>query len=212
MPGQQQFRMVELARRLANVVRPGVVAEVDPAVGAVKVRYAENAAAVTDWLPVLAQRAGGDASWWFPEIGEQVVILAPSGDLANGIVMGSLYSTAHPAPASDPDKHMTRYSDGAVIEYDRANHMLRAVLPAGGAAEIEAPDGVTITGDIMVTGDMTIDGEVEATGDIHTDGNLDSDGQVEDLNGSMAEMRMTYNTHTHPAGTPSTGPPVQKMT
>ena len=194
---QQDFRLVELARRLANVVRPGVVAEADYAARLARVKFSEEADALTGWLPWMAGRAGDDAAWWAPGVGEQVLLLAASGELHNAVILGALYSDAHPAPSGDPDKHLVRYSDGAEIEYDRANHVLRAVLPAGGAAEIKAPDGVTISGDLMVTGDVTINGEVEATGDIHTDGNLDSDGQVEDLNGSMTEMRGKYNAHVH---------------
>ena len=189
--------MVELARRLANVVRPGVVAEVDYRGELVRVKFAEEDAALTAWLPWLTSRAGCDASWWAPEIGEQVLLLSPSGDLANAVAMPALYSTSHPAPSGDPDKHLVRYSDGAEIEYDRANHVLRAVLPAGGAVRIEAPDGLTFDGDATFNGKVTVNGEVEATGDIHTDGNLDSDGQVEDLNGSMTEMRGRYNAHVH---------------
>ena len=194
---QQDFRMVELARRLANVVRPGVVTEVDLANAAARVKFAEEEQAVTAWLPFMAARAGGDASWWAPEIGEQVVILAPSGELHNGVVLGALYSSAHPAPSGDPDKHLVRYSDGAEIEYDRTAHRLRAVLPAGGTVRVEAPDGLRFDGDATFNGKVTVNGEVEATGDIHTDGNLDSDGQVEDLNGSMTEMRTRYNAHVH---------------
>ena len=208
----ERFRIADLARRLANVVRPGVVAEVDSGAAAVRVRYAEAADAVTAWLPFLAARAGGDVSWWPPEIGEQVVVLAPSGELSQGVVLGALYSDAHPAPAA-ADRHRVEYADGAVIEYDREAHRLRAELPAGGAAEISAPDGVAVTGDLRIDGDVRILGEVEATGDIHTDGNLDSDGKVEDLNGSMQEMRTVYNAHTH--GVPPgivTPPPNQRMT
>ena len=217
----QEFRLVELARRLANVVRPGVVAEVDFSSAArarVRIKYGESdfsSAAVTDWLPWLAPRAGGDTQWWPPEIGEQVVILAPSGELSNGIVLGSLYSDAHPAPETDPDKHLVRYSDGAEISYDRAAHRLRAVLPAGGAAEITAPDGVTITGDVTIDGGVTVTGGVSATGDVEADGNVEAGGQVEDLNGTMTEMRTTYNGHVHgvPPGVVTPPPaPTHRMT
>ena len=210
----QEFRIVELARRLANVVRPGVVAEVDHEAGTVRVQYADSAEALTDWLPWLTQRAGGDAFWWPPAVGEQVLLLAPSGDLANAIVLGSLYSDAHPAPETSPDKHLVRYSDGAEIEYDRAAHRLRAVLPAGGAAEITAPDGVTITGDVMVTGDVTITGDVDASGNIDgganvtAGGNVEAGAQVEDRQGTMTEMRGTYNGHVHGVPPGIVTPPV----
>ena len=219
----QEFRIVELARRLANVVRPGVVAEADYPAGLVRVKFAGEDEALsgagggkTGWLPFMAWKAGGDAFWWPPAVGEQVLLLAPSGDLANAIVLSALYSDAHPAPETSPDKHLVRYSDGAEIEYDRAAHRLRAVLPAGGAAEITAPEGVTITGDVMVTGDVTITGDVDASGNIDGGANVTAGGkveagaQVEDAQGTMAEMRTIYNTHTHgvPPGpvTPPTSP------
>ena len=207
----QDFRLVELARRLSNVVRPGVIAEADYALARVRVQYG-GPGAVTGWLPWLAARAGGDHSWWAPEIGEQVLILAPSGELSNGIVLAGLYQSNRPAPSDDPDKRLVRYSDGAEIEYDRAAHHLRAVLPEGGAAEITAPDGVTITGDVAITGDVTVTGGVTATENIDADGNVTADGNVEaggnvEADGnvsdgsattsSMAAMRTKYNAHVH---------------
>ena len=214
-----------MARRLANVIRTGVITEVDHRDELVRVRYGEEAQAVTAWIPWLTARAGGDASWWAPEAGEQALLLSPSGELSNALALPAVYSTAHPAPSSDPDKHLVRYSDGAEIEYDRAAHKLRAVLPAGGAAEITAPDGVTVDGKLTVTGDIvgegniaadgnvTADGNIEADGNVTADGNIEADGQVEDNLGTMNEMRGTYNTHTH--GVPPgvvIPPPNQRMT
>ena len=206
----QEFRLVELARRLANVIRPGVIAEVDYRGELVRVRFAEappplprgegrgaGRAAITDWLPWMTSRAGGDASWWAPEVGEQVLLLSPSGDLANAVALPALYSTARPAPSNDPDKRLVRYSDGAEIEYDRANHRLRAVLPMGGAAEITAPDGVTVTGDLTVTGGVDATGDITADGNIEADGNVEAGGEVSDSRSSMRAMRTTYNGHVH---------------
>ena len=39
----------------------------------VRVKYAEEKSALTDWLPWVATRAGGDASWWAPEVGDRFV-------------------------------------------------------------------------------------------------------------------------------------------
>lgn len=44
--------------------------------------------------------------------------------------------------------------------------------------------------------------EAEFSGNVHVTGNITCDGNVSDLNGSMQEMRDTYNTHTHGAGPP----------
>ena len=216
----QEFRIVELARRLANVVRPGVVAEADFPRARVRVKHGEEAEALTDWLPWLTARAGGGGSWWAPEVGEQVVLLSPSGELAQAVVLPALYSDAHPAPSADPDKHLVRYSDGAVVEYDRAAHKLRAELPAGGSAEINAPEGVTITGDVMIEGDVTVQGAVDATGDVEADGAVKAGGDVEaggkvkagsnveDRQGTMVEMRTTYNAHVHGVPPGFVTPPV----
>ena len=140
-----------------------------------------------------------------------MLLLSPSGELSQAMVIGALYSTAHPAPGSSPDRHLVRYSDGAEIEYDRANHRLRAVLPAGGAAEITAPDGVTITGDVMVEGEVTLNGGLDARGNISSDGNVEAGSNVKDRTGTMAAMRTTYNTHTHPLPTGVSSPPTQRM-
>ena len=205
-PGEaQEFRLVELARRLSNVVRPGVVAEADYALARVRVQYG-GPGAVTGWLPWLAARAGGDRSWWAPEIGEQVLILAPSGELSNGIVLAGLYQSNRPAPAASSYRRLVHYSDGAEIEYDSKAHRLRAVLPEGGAAEITAPDGVTITGDVAITGDVTVTGgltateNIDADGNVTADGNVEADGNVSDgsaTTSSMAAMRTKYNAHVH---------------
>lgn len=209
----QDFQLTELGRRLANVVRPGTVGEVDGAAARVRVRYGETV--LSAWLPWVTARAGADRSWWAPEVGEQVLILAPSGDLGAGVVLTGVYQRGYPAPEQSPDKHATHYRDGAVIEYDRAAHRLRAVLPEGGTAEITAPDGVTVRGDLMVTGDLDVTGAAEVAGDITghadigADGDVSADGNIEDSLGTMGDMRSQYNQHRH---TPTSGsPPTPQM-
>ena len=197
----QDFRLVELTRRVANIVRLGTVEEVDGGSARVRVRYGETA--LSRWLPWVTARAGEDRSWWAPEVGEQVLILAPSGDLAKGIVVAGVYRSEHPAPESDPDKHAIHYSDGAVIEYDRSAHRLKADLPEGGGAKVTADGGVTITGDVMISGDLTVSGDADVTGSI------DAGSDVSDDTGTMADMRTKYNQHVH---TPTAGsPPTPQM-
>ena len=180
------FEATELHRRLANVVRIGTVATVDHAAARVRVRYdteADGTPILTDWLPWLTARAGADRSWWAPTEGEQVVVLAPGGELPQAVAVLALYRTLHGAPASDANLHRVEYSDGAVIEYDRGRHRLRAILPAGATAEVAATGGVTITGDVSVAG------------------NVSASGQITDHSSSMQQMRDTYNAHaSHPPG------------
>ncbi len=203
---RQDFLLVDLMRRVANIVRLGTVEEVDGGTARARVRYGggdEGGTALSAWLPWVTTRAGRDRNWWPPEAGEQVLILAPSGDLAKGIVVAGVYRREHPAPESDPNKHAIHYADGAVIEYDRSAHRLKAVLPAGGTAELTADGGVTITGDVMISGDLEVSGDAEVTGSVS------AGSDVSDDTGSMDEMRSSYNQHRH---TPNSGsPPTPRM-
>lgn len=158
-----------LARLIENLVRLGTIAEVDEPKARVRVKSGEL---LTTWLPWLALRAGADRAWNPPTKGEQVVLLSPSGQLAQGIVLTGLFSEANPANGDREGLDRFTYRDGAVIEYDSIAHLLRAVLPEGGRAEVIAPAGIDITGDIRHTGDYTqsgnqsITGKVEVTEDV----------------------------------------------
>lgn len=86
-------------RRLHSIVRIGTVTEVDPSTG--RARVSLGGEAVTNWIPFTAVRAGGLNSWQPVTAGEQVVVISPGGDTAQGIIVGSLHSSATPAPSSD---------------------------------------------------------------------------------------------------------------
>jgi len=155
------FDVTELDRRLANLIRLGSIAQADYAAGKVRVNVG---GLLTGWLPWLTDRAGTDRSWHAPEVGEQVLILSPSGELNQGVVLMGLFQAAHPQPVTSVDKHHTVYSDGAVVEYDRAAHHLKAVLPAGATVQLVADGGIAITGDITLTGTLTASVDVIANG------------------------------------------------
>lgn len=131
------FQQAELERRLAGLIRWGTVHSVD--YPAARCRL-ECGTMITDWLPWCTMRASNDRSWWAPEVGEQGAVLSPSGESAMGFVIFGFYQSAHPAPANSPDIHRNTYSDGARIEYDRANHVLTAYVP--GKAQIRADDSI----------------------------------------------------------------------
>lgn len=155
------FDVTELDRRLANLIRLGSIAEADYINAKVRVNIG---GILTGWLPWLTGRAGGDRDWHAPEVGEQVLILSPSGELNQGVVLAAIFQAAYPQPVNNKDKHHTVYSDGAVVEYDRAAHHLKAILPAGATVELVADGGISITGDITLTGTLTASVDVIANG------------------------------------------------
>lgn len=158
-----------LARLIENLVRLGTIAEVDVVKARARVKSGEL---LTTWLPWLALRAGADREWNPPTVGEQVLLLSPSGQLAQGIVLTGLFSEANPANGDRAGLHRTTYRDSAVIEYDSIASHLRAVLPDGGTTELVSLGGITITGDIThqgnytQTGNQSVTGKVEVTEDV----------------------------------------------
>jgi len=140
-----EFEIAELNRRVANLLRVGSIVDTDYANARARVTIGDI---TTGWLDFMTQRAGGDRTWWAPEIGEQVMVLSPSGDLAQGKILPALYSAAAPAPAGSPDIHKEVHADGFSVTHDRANK--RTVLDAWdsqGTIEIRAKNIILKTGD-----------------------------------------------------------------
>ncbi|MEM7046992.1 MAG: phage baseplate assembly protein V [Pseudomonadota bacterium] len=148
------FRLTELERRLANVLRLGIVYAADYPAARVRVKTGDL---ITGWLPWLTHRAGGDRTWHAPEIGEQVLLLAPNGEPAQGVVLPAIYRDAAPAPADSPDISRTLYADGTVASYDRTTRTMTTTidqtaitataqdmtLAVGGSSIHITPDAIT---------------------------------------------------------------------
>lgn len=165
--------LATLARLLENLIRFGTIAEVDETAARVKVT---TGTLTTAWLPWLAPRAGADREWNPPTEGEQVILLSPSGQLANGVAITGLFSDLIPANGDLPGLHRRTYRDGAVIEYDSINNHLRAILPAAGTTELESLGGISIKGPITHQGDYTQTGNQNITGTCTVSEDVIADG------------------------------------
>lgn len=153
----------ELERKLENLVRLGHVSAVDPAKGC----RVKSGGIETDWLPWLELRAGSDRTWWPPSVEEQVVLLCPGGNPANGIVLFGIFSDANPAPAASLALVvLAKMRDGSLIIYDTAAHHLQADL-AGSATlttvgNLFASIGGDITASAVGNVAVTADGDLSA--------------------------------------------------
>ncbi|MDK1707010.1 phage baseplate assembly protein V [Serratia marcescens] len=105
----------ELFRLLCNLARIGTVTELDIAHHTARVSTGDN---TTDWVRWACSRAGDAVTWHAPSLGEQVIILAPCGEMTTATIIGALYSDAHPAPMDSPRAHVITYPDGARFSYD----------------------------------------------------------------------------------------------
>lgn len=168
MSTESDFALAENVRTAENMIRIGTVQELDAIAARVRIKIGDL---LTDWLPWLVQRAGDDVSWWCPSVGEQMLILSPSGDLAQGVCLPAIYSDAKPANSNNPNKHKTTYADGAAIEYDKTAHALNITLPEGGTVNVVA--------------------------DLHVTGNITASKEITDKKRSMDADRTIYNGHTH---------------
>lgn len=184
----------EINRCLQNLIRLGVVAEVDHDNARARVTSGDL---TTGWLPWLTQRAGDAVTWWAPSVGEQVVILSPGGDLAAGVMMSGIYSNAVGAPSASPSIATTHYPDGAVIEYDHASHALSATLPGGSSATVTATSVVanadqvtsnapetTCTGNLTVENNLTVNGHSSLNAGLSVSGS-GGGGSAAVINGSV---------------------------
>lgn len=139
---------------------------------------------IRNWMPWTTTRAGADGEWWAPEAGEQVLVIAPSGNLTQGIIVGSLYRgplTFEPAKegftARDPIPgtigiHRRSYKDGSSITYDRNSHRLSMAVKS--ATDATKTISATITADQSIelnAGTTKITVNQDGAVDIATQGN-----------------------------------------
>lgn len=140
-----EFRIAELERLTANLLKVGTISAVDTAAARARVTVGEI---VTAPLPWFTRRAGGDRDWWSPEPGEQVMVLSPCGDMAQGVVLPAIYHDGRPAPSNDGNVARIVFADGAVVEHDRAGRLTRiAALDGKGTLVLEAKNIVLRTGE-----------------------------------------------------------------
>ena len=117
-----RWAVVELQRRLANVVRKGTIHELDAGNAVARVKYEEEpdgTPCVTRWLQWGVRRAGPDRTWWAPEVGEQVVLLSPSGDLSQAVILCALWQDDFPANGDDAEMSRIDWQDGSYLQHDR---------------------------------------------------------------------------------------------
>jgi len=152
------------ARRIESLTRTGTVAEVDG--GRVRIR---SGGITTDWLPWPSGQAGHVRAWVPPKIGEQVTLLAESGELGTARILPGLPSDDHPPPNTDPTTPTTTYPDGATIAYNwrtgalTATGIQSAMIQAANACTVDCPE-VTATGNLTIQGNLSVQGNADFTG------------------------------------------------
>ncbi|WP_264339125.1 MULTISPECIES: phage baseplate assembly protein V [unclassified Wolbachia] len=125
------FAISELNRKVANIIRIGLVKEINYEKAKVRVKIGEF---LTDYLPWITSKAGKDRDWCPPDIDEQVVILSPLGELSLGVVLPGIYQQKYSAPENKKEINSVKFQDGTKLSYDKDKHHL----------EIEVVDKITL--------------------------------------------------------------------
>lgn len=131
-------------RRSGSGVRPGKVEEIQVSGSGVRVRVMLDEGVTTDFLPWMTWAAGELRVWSPPTLGEQVLVLSPSGETHQGFVAPALFSQDNPAPTTNLKHTLLRWRDGGYIRYETDTRRLY----------LHAPCDVRIEGNLIVSGDV----------------------------------------------------------
>lgn len=174
-------------RMLAALVMPCEVVAVDLAAARVRVRAGEWTSA---WVRWHAQAAGAARHWRAPSLGEQGVLLSPSGSAALGTFVPGLFGAT--APDNRGEVECWHFPDGATLSYDWQAHRYDLQLPTGsatlkvGAAQVQIVDAAVT----VKAASITLQGPVTVEGALTVKGNVTSAGSIMDATGNS-------NHHTH---------------
>ncbi|HFC8494258.1 TPA: phage baseplate assembly protein V [Neisseria subflava] len=193
----------ELNRKIANIIKQGVIAESDPARALVRVQHGEL---TSDWLPYFVPFAGGVSVHRPPSVGENCIILSPSGETANGLVLCGMASALFPSPAQSADETVVKFPDGAIINYNHNSGQM--TLKAVAKLTIDAPDTL-ITGNVVIKKMTTSQGLLTYTagmsgsggggGGTTIKGDINHEGTLTN-NGKITSNGVVLDTHIHIGG------------
>lgn len=146
----------ELLRIISNIIRLGEVIELQPKPLAARVKVGDNE---TDWVLIAHARAGSTNDFDPPSIGEEVVLLCPSGELEQAIIIASLHSDANDQPAQSLAEFQRTFPDGTTINYNSESHALMLTAVGNVQITIEGDSTINVGGNAAITasGNATVD-------------------------------------------------------
>ncbi|MCL2345248.1 MAG: phage baseplate assembly protein V [Desulfobulbus sp.] len=134
--------IAETDRQGSAMVLAGVIHAVDYTNA--RVRF-ESGGWVSAWLPWFSLAAGEVRHWRPPSIGEQAMLVNPSGMPEQGFVITGVYSDQH-KQANDNRKQITAtdWPDAAREHYDHDAHDFRHYLPPPGHVRVTIGETTSI--------------------------------------------------------------------
>ncbi|MDG4854587.1 MULTISPECIES: phage baseplate assembly protein V [unclassified Mesorhizobium] len=124
-----QADIAALKRMVAGNLRFGTVKKVDHDAKRVQLLLSEanGREFLSPWRP-WGEIAGNEKSWRPPTQGQQMMLVAPHGDMRQGIALPMTFSDQNPAPSSDSRTRILSTFGGATVLFDAGGE--RAELSA----------------------------------------------------------------------------------
>ena len=113
-------RMADLERRVYGMVRHGTVAQVDPATGMVRIKMGASTGGgdfLSPWVPY-GQTAGALKAHVPPTVGQQMTLMAPSGDVRQAVALPMTWSDANASPSGAGDQNVLTYGNAQITLAD----------------------------------------------------------------------------------------------
>ncbi|MEC4559740.1 phage baseplate assembly protein V [Pseudomonas inefficax] len=190
------YAAAQMDRMLAGLVIPCYVVAVD--LVAAKVRVSDGGAWTSAWVRWHAQAAGKARHWRAPSLGEQGVLVSPSGEPAQGTFVPGLYGNAGPPPDNRDHVETWRFEDGGSLVYDWAANSYTIKLPTG-TVNIEVGSSKAVITDAAINAEsaaikakapvITLEGSVEIVGPLRVTGDILGLGKIIDTAGNTANHK-----------------------
>lgn len=177
-------------RQIANLIKQGNITEVNPAECRVRVAHGNLQ---TDWLPYFVPFAGGVSVHRPPSVGENCIVLSPSGETANGVVLCGLMSSQFASPSNSADDTVVKFPDGATIAYNHVSGSLK--VDGVKSVTIDSPKS-EFTGAVTVKGLLTYQSGLSGS---NASGGAAAtiSGSLTHESGELSSNGVVLHSHTH---------------
>lgn len=186
--------LTEIMRLITNLIRTGIVSEVDADKWLCRVKSGDLE---TNWINWLTLRAGNTRTWWKPTVGEQVVLLSLGGNLETAFALPAIYSDTFPPPDYSEDGSTTVFKDGGWFQYEPKTGQL--LIKNIKSVLIEASEKIELnTAQFVVNAELTrLNSPTVITGETAVNGSTVINGDVTQGGGDMSSNGVVVHTHKH---------------
>lgn len=151
-PKEHQI-LSDLMRRLENLIIIGTIDTLDHPGRRLRVQSGDM---LTDWLPWPAAIGRHHRRWHPLREGQQVILACPSGDPAQAVIIGQLYSNPLPPPSTADDLDIIEWDDGSYISYNSTTHRRTMNIVGDAIINVQGNVDAAVGGDVDLIAGGTI--------------------------------------------------------